>query len=74
MRHAEQHGEWKLEVETVAVEHGMFTCKATISRKRMDGLAGHTGYAFKNVGVVDSTQGAVDWAAEWLRGWIDDNT
>ncbi|KVE35714.1 hypothetical protein [Burkholderia sp. BDU5] len=72
MRVTQQHGAWRLDIETVPVE-GMFTAKATISRKRTDGQPGMLGYTFKDVGVMGSPQEAADWAADWLRGWLDDN-
>jgi len=72
MRVTQQHGDWKLDIETVPVD-GMFTAKAMISRKRTDGLPGSIGYTFKNVGEKGSPQEVAEWAAGWLRGWIDDN-
>ncbi|SEJ84026.1 hypothetical protein SAMN05192539_102029 [Paraburkholderia diazotrophica] len=34
---------------------------------------GYFSYMFKNLCVSDTPEGAIGWAAEWLRGWIDDN-
>lgn len=51
----------------------MYTAKATISRQSGDSGDGYFSYVFKNLGVSDTPDGAVKWATDWLRGWIDDN-
>lgn len=51
----------------------MYTAKATISRTSTDSDEGYFNYTFKNLGVSDTAEGAIQWAADWLRVWIDED-
>ncbi|SIT50647.1 hypothetical protein BN2476_870003 [Paraburkholderia piptadeniae] len=73
MNAVQDYGDWKLDIEPVAAA-GMYTAKATISRTSTDADDGYFSYTFKNLGVSDTPEGAIRWAADWLRGWIDENT
>ena len=66
------YGPWKFEIEPVAAA-GMYTANATITRASVGDDVGYFRYKFRNIGVSDTEQGAVQWADEWLRVWIDDN-
>jgi hypothetical protein len=72
MSAVQDYRDWKLEIEAVPAA-GMYTAKATITRSSGDSDDGYFSYTFKNLGVSDTSDGAMQWAADWLRGWIDDN-
>jgi hypothetical protein len=72
MSAVQNYRDWKLEIEPVPAA-GKYTAKATITRASGDSDDGYFSYTFKDLGMSDTASGATQWAADWLRGWIDDN-
>ena len=72
MNAIQDYRDWKLDIEPVPAAGGC-TTKATILRTSSDADDGYFSYTFRNLDVSDTPEDAVQWAMEWLRGWIDDN-
>ncbi|RWA54269.1 hypothetical protein AU476_10480 [Cupriavidus sp. UYMSc13B] len=72
MNVVQDYREWKLDIESVPAA-GMYTAKATISRTRTDWDDLYFSYTFMDLGLSDTPEGVMRWAADWLRRWIDDN-